>query len=177
MAELRNVSGLSDLLPTLRGLPKSLQRSQMAKAVGAGTEVVRQQAHDSAPVYHGKVQDGHPPPGTLRNAIQRKFLGHSGTRTQWIVFVRSGKKFRQSKVRVQAMGPLLPGSRRAKWTEIQNQDAYYWRWVEFGTAHMGPAYFMSDALPKTADRAIDAIRQQLVAGLPEAVKKAKEQGR
>lgn len=162
---LKNVSGLSSLLPNLRELAPQLQHKAMAGAVGAATEVVRVQAHDNAPYYHGKVQDGHPPPGTLKAAIQKKFLGHNGTRTQWIVFVRSGKRFRAVSMRGQMMGPLQPGTRRAKFTAIQNQDAYYWRFAEFGTAHMGPAYFMSDALPKTADRAIDAMREKLTQGI------------
>lgn len=163
MAELRNVKGLEGIRAAMRDLAPAVQQQLMRPAVGAAAATVQAQAVQDAPLYHGDVARGHPPPGTLKKAIQRKFLGHFGTRTQWITFVRRGKRFRNVKTSVRMVGPLLPGTRRARM--VESQDAFYWFWVNFGTAKMPRNPYMSDALPKSANEAIDAMRISLTAGL------------
>lgn len=175
MAEYRNVAGMSQLLPALKELAPTLQRRHMGKAVGAATQVVRDQAFQDAPVYHGDVSKGHPPPGTLKRAIQRKFLGTFGTRTQWIVFVRSGKKARDTRVVHRLQGPQMPGAAKQsmRFIQIENQDAYYWKMVNFGTSKMPANRFMSNALPKSATQAIDAMHHQLAHGLKDLLMSGK----
>jgi hypothetical protein len=80
-------------------------------------------------MYHGEVSQGHPPPGTLRRSIITKFIKEQSTyyRRVYFVTVRHGKKYQKQGKK----GNL-------------SQDAYYWKWVEFGH------YYVARASGKTA---------------------------
>lgn len=118
MADFENikVDGLKELADALRELPQRIARNVLRGAVNAGATVIRQEAKIQAPIYHGEVAQGHPPPGTLKRALYQKQIRERSSlfEQMFYVGVRHGKD-RQSVGKKQV-----------------NLDAYYWRWVEFG---------------------------------------------
>ena len=112
-----HIAGLDALRKGLLELPDRLATNSLQNAVGAGAAIIRDHARGIAPVYHGDVAKGHPPPGTLKRSIIVKKIPELSTyyRKVWFVTVRRGKEYRG-----QGKGGRL------------SQDAYYWSWVEFG---------------------------------------------
>lgn len=150
----------------MKAFAPAVQANLMKSAVAAGEETVRAESIALAPYFHGNVSQGHPPPGTLKKAIQRKFMGHAGTRTTWVIFVRTGKAARFRKVRVAEVGPMSPGQRRRVLSTFENQDAFYWKWVNFGTGRTKkPIRFMERGLTNKANQAIEALGVSLRNGI------------
>ena len=93
--------------------------------------MIRDEAKAKAPVFTGKVSQGHPPPGTLRRAIalgrSNRFSGPG--KEVYHVFVRNAAT--STKGRKVAAGGKF--------------DAYYWRYVEFGTSRMAARPFLRPA--------------------------------
>jgi len=110
------VKGLDQLLRDLKAFPAAVQKRVLKGAAATGASVLRKEAIQRAPVSTGKVEDGHPPPGTLKKAIYQVRMNQECTPTREVfkVGVRSGKRAR---------------SVGKKGT---NLDAYYAKWVEFG---------------------------------------------
>lgn len=158
MAEMVNVEGLAELRAALRELPQRIARNALRGAVSAGAAVIRKEAKARAPLYTGKVADGHPPPGTLKRAVYQKQINELSSLTNQVFFVgvRHGKKYQKQ------------GKKGDK-----SQDAYYWRFVEFGTSNMAARPFMRPAFEAKKNEAVAAIKTYLtdriakeVAGLP-----------
>lgn len=106
------VQGLPELQRALANLSAKIERRYVYVATAAAAGVVKNAVIAAAPVYHGEVSDGHPPPGTLKRAIsigRARGLGRGVV--GYYVYVKSGKKEALKK---------------------KGTDAYYWRWVEFG---------------------------------------------
>lgn len=146
MAELLNVSGLSELRAALRELPQRVARNVLRGAVNAGATVIRKEVQARAPVYTGSVAEGHPPPGTLKRAIYQKQIRELSSLTNQVFFVgvRHGKKYQKQ------------GKKGDK-----SQDAYYWRFVEFGTSKMSARPFMRPAFEVKKVEAVEAIKHYL----------------
>ena len=115
------VSGLAQLLDDMRGLPEQVQTRVMKGAMATACTVIRNEAIIRAPIYTGKTQEGHPPPGTLKRSIYQARLVSECTATveTWIVSARKGAGAAGAK----------GGSR----------DAYYASWVEYGHYTRGPS--------------------------------------
>jgi HK97 gp10 family phage protein len=150
MAELVHIAGLKELAAALHELPIAMARKQMAGPVSKGAALIRDEARRLAPVYHGEVSEGHPPPGTLKKAIVMK-RERADTKAEvvarFIVAVRSGKKF-------QHVGK-----------KGTNLDAYYWKFVEFGTSKMAARPFLRPAFEQEKGRALEVIVAGLRRGL------------
>jgi HK97 gp10 family phage protein len=146
MAELVNVEGLAELRAALRELPQRIARNVLRGAVSAGAAVIRKEAKARAPLYTGKVAEGHPPAGTLKRAIYQKQINELSSLTNQVFFVgvRHGKKYQKQ------------GKKGDK-----SQDAYYWRWVEFGTSKMAARPFMRPAFEAKKNEAVAAIKTYL----------------
>ena len=145
------VKGLAELQAKLLELPGKVERRVVRKAVSDGAAVVRDEMKARAPVYTGEVSEGHPPPGTLRNAVFEKFdaeNSHDGS-TTFIVGVRHGK------------------SQRHVGKKNRNLDAYYFWWVEFGTAKMAAHPFMRPAFDAKRESAAQTIIDDLGRGIEE----------
>lgn len=155
MAELQSITGLKELRAALIELPKGIAKNVLRGAVSAGAAVVRVEAKLRAPQYTGKVQAGHPPPGTLKKAIyQKQIRERSNDKVQtFFVGVRQGKHARQSK-----KGLL---------------DAYYGRFVEFGTSKAPARPFMRPAFENKKESAVQTIAQYIARRIPEEVEKAR----
>lgn len=146
MAEAINITGLNELRAALRELPQRIARNTLRGAVSAGASVIRAEVRARAPVYTGPVAEGHPPPGTLKRAIYQKQIAELSSLTHQVFFVgvRQGKKYRNQ------------GKKGDK-----SQDAYYWRWVEFGTSKMAARPFMRPAFEAQKLAAVEAMKTYL----------------
>lgn len=152
MAPELEVQGLPELLRKLRGLPDQVRAKVIKGAVASGAAVIKNEAISRAPIYSGKVGKNHPPPGALKAAIyQARLLKEcTGTVEAWLVSVRKG--------------PRAAASVRG------NVDAYYATWVEYGTVKMGAKPFMRPAFEAKKNEAVEAMRQYVLAKLPDALK-------
>ncbi len=90
--------------------------------------------------------------GTLKRAIYRTRSkeGSSAVQEMAIVGARSGKRLRR-----------------------RGLDAYYWRFLEFGTSKMAARPFLRPAFDTTMSQQVEAIAQKLKAGIERAVAKLK----
>lgn len=140
------IEGLKELAAALRALPEKVARNGLRAGVYAGAKVIQDEARLRAPVYTGPVEQGHPPPGTLkRSIIMKQIREESGPRNQvFYVLVRSGKKYRKQ------------GKKGDK-----SQDAFYWRWVEFGSMKMAARPFLRPAFEAKKQAAVEAMKEKL----------------
>jgi HK97 gp10 family phage protein len=141
------IEGLAELKRALMQLPERIQSQGLAQAVYAGAAVIRDEARVRAPVYTGPIEQGHPQPGTLRKSIILKAIRERSSRTTKVAFVlvRHGKKYEKV------------GKRG------RNLDAFYWRFVEYGTKKMAARPFMRPAFEAKKMAAVEAIRDRLAA--------------
>ena len=160
MAEYQNISihGFEDFKRQLALLPGRVGRNVLRGMVNAGATVIRKEAVLRAPEYTGTVQEGHPPPGTLKKAIYQKQIAELSNAVQQTFFVgwRQGRE-------VQAV-------KRGK--KIVNLDAYYGHMVEFGTAKMSARPFMRPAFEAKKEAAIEAMRAYGAERIPRELDKA-----
>lgn len=156
MAELQHVAGLSELSAALRELPQRIGRNVLRGTVAAGAAEVRTAVKTSAPVYTGDVAQGHPPPGTLKRAIYQKQIRElsDDQRQVFFVGVRQGKKFRNQ------------GKKGDK-----SQDAYYWRFVEFGTSKMAARPFLRPGFEASKMAAVERMKTYMAERIPREVEK------
>lgn len=142
-SQLVNIQGFEKLQKALKELPSNVGRNVLRGAVGAAAAVIRKEAQTRAPVYTGDVADGHPPPGTLKRAIYQKQIRELSTNFRQIFYVgaRHGKKYQNQGKK----GNL-------------SQDAFYWRFVEFGTVKMQSKPFLRPAFEAKKNDAIEAMR-------------------
>ena len=154
MAELQHVAGLSELSAALRELPQRIGRNVLKGAVSAAAAEVRSEARNKAPVYTGDVAQGHPPPGTLKRAIYQKQIRELSDNQKQVFFVgvRHGKKYQKQGKK----GTL-------------SQDAYYWRWVEFGTSKMAARPFLRPAFEQTKMAAVERMKAYMTERIPREV--------
>lgn len=78
--------------------------------------------------------------GRLKKAIYKKQIREQSNNVQQTFFVgaRNGKKYRKA-----------------------NKDAYYWRFLEFGTSKMAAKPFLRPAFDTKKTQAVDAIAKKL----------------
>jgi len=146
------VQGLSELSAALKQLPPNIGRNVLRGAAGAGASVIRKEARLRAPIYTGPMAEGHPPPGTLKRAIlqsQQRALSSLVQQT-FHIGVRAGRQNNSNS-----------GGR----------NAYYWRWVEFGTVKMTAKPFLRPAFEVKKQAAVEAIRAYLLQRLPREFQK------
>lgn len=158
------VDGLAELQRALLQLPGRVQRNGVRSAVNAGAALIRAAAKAKAPIYHGDVADGHPPPGTLRKQIITKFIRElsGSTRTTYFVTVRRGKKYQKVK--------------KGRNGGVVNLDAYYWWWVEKGTSKMPGTPYMRPAFAEQSGNAVNAIKDKLAERIEIEVAKLRSGG-
>lgn len=156
MADLQSESGLRELQAALKQLPDNIARNVLRGAVNAGATVFRKEAQSKAPVYTGPVSQGHPPPGTLRRSIVQKQIKERSSLLNQVFYVavRKGKQYQKQ------------GKKGNK-----SQDAYYARFVEFGTSRMPARPFMRPAFEGKKQEATQAIKDYLAARIPAEVQK------
>lgn len=147
------VKGLKELNEALRQLPERVARNTLRGATAAGAAVIRKEARLRAPIYTGDLSDKHPPAGTLRKSVYQKQIRElsSLVKQTFYVGVRTGKRLKDK------TGRTL--------------DAYYWRFVEFGTVKMSARPFLRPAFEAKKLEAIEAIKAYLAARIPKEAEK------
>lgn len=145
------IKGLAELNRALAELPPRLARNVLRGSVAAGAAVIRQEAKERAPRYAGEVVAGHPPPGTLKRAIYSAQARRLSSLLEQVyhVGVVSGKRAKVGKAK----------SGKAK--SGKSKDAYYWRFVEFGTVKMAAKPFLRPAFEAKKLEAVEAIRRYM----------------
>jgi HK97 gp10 family phage protein len=144
--ETFKVEGLAELARALRELPEKVAKNGLRVSVYAGAKVVRDEARIRAPRAAQSLGANQPPPGTLRRSVIMKQIPElsSLTRQTFFVTVRHGKKYRKQGKK----GNL-------------SQDAWYWRFVEFGTRKMRARPFLRPALEAKRREAVQAMKDRL----------------
>jgi HK97 gp10 family phage protein len=144
--EAVRIEGLAQLERALRELPQRIANRGLRAAVYAGAKVVRDEARERAPRAAQSLGPNQPPPGTLRRSLIMKHARElsGGGRQTFYVLVRHGKKYRKQGKK----GNL-------------SQDAWYWRFVEFGTRKMRARPFLRSALEVRRREAANAIKARL----------------
>lgn len=151
MAELKHVKGLSELLAALDQLPDNVSKNVLRGMVNAGATVIKNEARAMAPVDTG----------ALRQSIIQKHIPEKSNKfvQTYYVTVRSGPRFKK-------IGGKL--------TRITGApDAFYWRFLEFGTKKMAAKPFMRPAFETRKYEAIEAMK---VYGEERVVKELKKIG-
>ena len=153
------VQGLDQLAKALRELPQRVARNGLRAAVYAGAKVIRDEAKLQAPVATGDLGPNQPPPGTLkRSVIMKQIPELSGAQKQtFFVTVRQGKKYRKQGKK----GNL-------------SKDAWYWRFVEFGTVKMSARPFLRPAFDMKKHEAVTAIKTRLAQRIEQAAQELKK---
>jgi HK97 gp10 family phage protein len=144
--ETFKIEGLAELGKALRELPERVARNGLRVSVYAGAKVVRDEARARAPKAQQSLGPNQPPPGTLKRSVIMKHIPElsSPTRQTFFVTVRHGKKYRKQGKK----GNL-------------SQDAWYWRFVEFGTRKMRARPFLRPALEAKRREAGQAMKDRL----------------
>ena len=153
------VQGLDQLAKALRELPQRVARNGLRAAVYAGAKVIRDEAKLQAPVATGDLGANQPPRGTLkRSVIMKQIPELSGAQKQtFFVTVRHGKKYKKQGKK----GNL-------------SQDAWYWRFVEFGTIKMSARPFLRPAFDMKKHEAVTAIKTRLAQRIEQAAQELKK---
>ncbi len=153
-SEVVQVQGLDQLSRALKELPDRVARNGLRASVYAGAKVIRDEARLKAPLAIAALGPSQPPPGTLkRSVIMKQIPELSGkSRQTFFVTVRHGKKYRKQGKK----GNL-------------SQDAWYWRFVEFGTVKMAASPFLRPAFDLRKNDALDAIKNRLAERIEQAV--------
>lgn len=166
MAETtKYIEGGREVAKRLLRLAPDLRKRVLAKAMAAGAQEVQTEAVAQAPYYHGNVDKGHPPPGTLKHSIITKQIREK-TNSQQVTYYVVPRKGKGQTVRRKifhvGIGEMV--------TYDQSVNAYYWKFVEFGTAKMAARPFMRTAFIAKREAALAAIMDKMRSGLDQVIK-------
>jgi HK97 gp10 family phage protein len=143
------VTGLPDLRAALRALPVTLRNRVLRNALATAARPIRDSARRLAPVMK-PGRNVHRTPGLLKRSIVVRTSSDARRRGNVGVFVNvrpaKGAKYATEtrtsfgrKVRVRR---LLRASQRGARSKL---DPFYWRFLEFGTKHIGKREFLTRA--------------------------------
>ena len=141
------VEGLKELQKALKELPLEIQKRPLRSAVSAGAKVIADEAINKAPV--GET-------GNLIKSLYRyrsRRQSPTGKET-FLVGVRKGKGIYGNTRLNRRLG------RVGKKYQTQG-EAYYWRFVEFGTSKMPAQPFLRPAFESAKERAVQVMKERL----------------
>lgn len=144
------IDGLKELDEALKQLPMKLQQRYLRKSVAVGAKLIRDAVRLKAPIDTGKLK---------RNIIfVRSRRGSAPGRETYSIMVRTKKKkFADTK--------LNRRLNRVGRDYVVEGDAYYWKFIEFGTKNQPARPFMRQAFQQSQAAAIAAVQKELEAGL------------
>jgi HK97 gp10 family phage protein len=161
MADLANVSGLSELKAALLQLPKEIQGKVLGSAVKKGADMIRNQARSNH-TWRDKS-------GLLSKAIV-SYRNKSSTQDRIQYDVGVTMKVRLVKGQISrnrtATKKILRVGEKADFGK-----AYYWRFQEFGTKKMGARPFIRPAFEGLKSAAVEQIKTSLAAAIDKAAAK------
>lgn len=126
------IKGLNELMQALKQLPKEVEKKCLRPAVAAGAVVIRKAAQDLVVRRTGLVAKA------IRVGFNRK--ESTPGRAVYHVFVSQKVKDKLKNV---------------------TRDAFYWRFLEFGTVKMSAKPFMRPAFDSTNREAAEVIKGKL----------------
>jgi HK97 gp10 family phage protein len=141
------VSGLAELQKALNDLPIQVQGRPLKAAVSAAAKVIQDEAIKRAP--QGET-------GNLRKAIYRT-RSRSGSaigKETYLVAVRKGKATYADTTKNRRL-------RRVGKKYTTAGEAYYWRFLEFGTSKMPAKPFLRPAFESQKERALEVLQRKL----------------
>ena len=152
------VSGLAGLQKALLNLPLELRGKPLNSAVLAGAKVIQAKAKENAAAIRRT--------GTLEKNIivARSRRGTTLGRSEYAVLVRRTKNRYADTRRNRRLS-------RVGRTYYTYGDAYYWRFIEFGTRNMRPQPLLRAAFEAGKTRAVEVIRARLAQAVERAAKK------
>jgi HK97 gp10 family phage protein len=129
------LKGFKELAAAMRELPERVAKNALRSAVGAGAAEIRKEAKLHAPVDTGR----------LKSAVYQKQIREASGQYKQVFFVgvRAGAK------------------RKKGGAKDFSQSAYYWSFLEFGTAKMAARPFMRPAFEGKKEAAVGAIAKKL----------------
>lgn len=141
------VEGLRELGQTFKTLSYDIQKKVARAATNAGAQIIKRSAQSKVPVDTGNLK---------KNIIVKRILPAEASplTSQSIVTVRQGKLTEKQK------GSGL-------------EDAFYGRFVEFGTVKMSPRPYLRPAFEQNKVAAIDAMKSRLKDRIDKAQKGGK----
>ena len=147
------VTGFDHLAAQLREIPRAMRVRVLRNALAAGARLVRDEARRQAPILQLRNARPGRKPGTVRRAISVRTSKADRKAGDVGVFVNvrpaPGAKFRKGvKVRASQRG-----------ANNQN-DPYYWRWLEFGSRKLRATPFLR-AGSRRLPQALEVFKQQL----------------
>ena len=155
-----NITGLKELQQALNQLPLEIQKRPLRSAVSAGAKVIVDEAKRLAP--QGET-------GNLRKALYRYRSRSQSSRGQetFLVGVRKGKKNYVDSAKNRRL------NRVGKKYTVEG-EAFYWRFVEFGTSKMPARPFLRPAFESKKNQAVETIKNRLAVAIENTAKKMKK---
>ena len=151
------ITGLKELQKALNELPKEIQGRPLRSAVSAAAKVIVDDVKTRVPV--GET-------GNLKTAVYRyRSRRNSATgRETFFVGIRQGKAQYKDTAYNRRKGRVGKNYKTAG-------EAYYWRFLEFGTAKMQAKPFLRPALEANKSRAVEVMKDRLGKAIQTQAKK------
>lgn len=139
------VTGIPDLREALRSIVPKLRVRALRNALAAGARVVQSSARAATPVISASalpVRLGYRKPGTVRKAISVRTSKEARKAGNVGVFVNvkpaKGARFKTTTSSVLGLKVRTKRLTRASQRGAKSpNDPFYWRFLAFGTRHMG----------------------------------------
>lgn len=159
------VEGLGELLRRLEALPKEIAGKNggpVRRALGRAARLVRDEVRANAPKRTGKLE---------ANVIAARVRNDRppGVSERFVVSVR-GRRARYADTRENRRAG------RVGQTYQRDGEAFYWKFIEFGTAKMAARPFIQPSFAARAADALDEFTRALGADLDKIVRKLNAQG-
>lgn len=132
------IKGLRELQDALRELPEKIAGLVLNGAVKEGAQVIEREAELRAPERTGALRRS-----IVATALKRPHEGHDAT-----VIVRVRRSTKTQRLKRQKAGQPV-------------DDAFYWRFVEFGTSKASARPFLRPAFEAKKAEAAGVIKQAL----------------
>lgn len=154
------VDGLAELQKALLTLPLELRNKPLNSAVLAGAKVIQKKAKENAAAIKRT--------GTLEKniVVARSRIGTGAGRSEYAVLVKRVKNRYANNRKNRRM-------HRVGKTYYTYGDAYYWRFIEFGTRKMQPRPLLRAAFEAEKIQALEAIKAKLASSIDRLAKKFK----
>jgi HK97 gp10 family phage protein len=151
------ITGLKELQNALNQLPKEIQGRPLRSAVSAAAKVIVDDVKARVPV--GET-------GNLKTAVYRYRSRRNSAigRETFFVGIRQGKAQFKDTAYNRRRGRVGKSYKTAG-------EAYYWRFLEFGTAKMQAKPFLRPAFEANKSRAVEVIKDRLGKSIQTQAKK------
>lgn len=147
------IDGLRELEQQLLGFTDKLAKNILQDAIKEGAKIIQKQAKENAPVSVA--------PHILRSYASAVFKNFKTTKAG--VWILPGNIKRMIRVKVDTSQSR--GYKITYEVYVKNKEAWYWKFLEFGTSKMQAKPFMRTAFEEMKEIAIAAIEQKIREGI------------